>query len=56
MVESPHLLVDRSRFSSSKTCSCYGRVKASLSLSERTFRCDCRLVADRDVNDAIDIK
>ncbi len=43
-------------FPSSKTCSCCGRVKASLSLSERLFHCDCGFVADRDTNAAINIK
>ncbi|QBK25386.1 RNA-guided endonuclease InsQ/TnpB family protein [Ureibacillus thermophilus] len=43
-------------FPSSKTCSCCGRVKESLSLSERTFRCDCGFVADRDWNASINIK
>jgi putative transposase len=38
---------------SSKTCSACGAVKAKLSLSERTFRCEhCGLVEDRDVNAA----
>ncbi|MCI1694558.1 RNA-guided endonuclease InsQ/TnpB family protein, partial [Aneurinibacillus aneurinilyticus] len=43
-------------FPSSKTCSCCGQVKESLSLSERTFRCDCGFVADRDWNASINIK
>lgn len=43
-------------FPSSKTCSCCGRVKVSLSLSERLFRCECGFVADRDTNAAINIK
>lgn len=43
-------------FPSSKTCSCCGQVKESLSLSERTFHCDCGFVADRDWNAAINIK
>ncbi|MGG3018283.1 RNA-guided endonuclease TnpB family protein [Geobacillus stearothermophilus] len=43
-------------FPSSKTCSCCGRVKESLSLSERTFRCECGFESDRDVNAAINIK
>ncbi|MCP3775186.1 transposase [Paenibacillus sp. MZ04-78.2] len=43
-------------FPSSKTCSCCGRVKESLSLSERTFHCDCGFVADRDWNASINIK
>jgi putative transposase len=38
---------------SSKTCSGCGTVKAKLSLSERTYRCEhCGLVLDRDVNAA----
>ncbi|MEY9979204.1 RNA-guided endonuclease TnpB family protein [Lysinibacillus sp. RC79] len=43
-------------FPSSKTCSNCGQVKESLSLSERTFHCDCGFVADRDWNAAINIK
>ncbi|MFD0714874.1 RNA-guided endonuclease TnpB family protein [Paenibacillus sp. GCM10027626] len=43
-------------FPSSKTCSCCGQVKESLSLSERTFRCECGFVSDRDWNAAINIK
>ncbi|MED0756862.1 RNA-guided endonuclease TnpB family protein [Aneurinibacillus thermoaerophilus] len=43
-------------FPSSKTCSCCGQVKESLSLSERTFHCDCGFVADRDWNASINIK
>jgi len=43
-------------FPSSKTCSCCGQVKESISLSERTFRCSCGFVNDRDVNAAINIK
>lgn len=43
-------------FPSSKTCSRCGHVKASLELSERTYRCDhCGHVADRDVNAAINL-
>ena len=49
-------VVDR-RYRSSKTCSGCGRVKAKLSLSERTYRCDsCGLVLDRDLNAAINIQ
>ena len=44
-------------YRSSKTCSGCGRVKAKLSLSERTYTCDsCGLVLDRDLNAAINIK
>ena len=49
-------IVDR-WYRSSKTCSKCGSVKAKLSLSERTYRCDsCGLVLDRDLNAAINIK
>lgn len=48
-------IVDR-WYRSSKTCSGCGSVKAKLSLSERTYRCDsCGLVLDRDLNAAINI-
>ncbi|UNK16898.1 transposase [Paenibacillus sp. N3/727] len=43
-------------FPSSKTCSSCGRKRKSLSLSERTFHCDCGFVADRDWNASINIK
>ena len=40
-------------FPSSKTCSACGSVKAKLTLSERTYRCDsCGLRMDRDLNAA----
>ena len=43
-------------YPSSKTCSKCGRVKAKLSLSERTYKCDgCGLVIDRDLNAAVNI-
>ena len=43
-------------YRSSKTCSGRGRVKAKLSLSERTYRCDSSgLVLDRGLNAAINI-
>ena len=48
-------VVDR-WYRSSKTCSGCGSVKAKLSLSERTYRCDsCGLAIDRDLNAAINI-
>jgi putative transposase len=47
------LIVAGRWFPSSRTCSACGTVKAKLSLSERTFRCEsCGLVMDRDVNAA----
>ena len=49
-------VVDR-WYASSKTCSGCGSVKAKLSLSERTYRCDsCGLTMDRDLNAAINIQ
>ena len=48
-------VVDR-WYRSSKTCSGCGGVKAKLSLSERTYRCEsCGLVLDRDLNAAINL-
>lgn len=48
-------VVDR-WYRSSKMCSGCGRVKAKLSLSERTYTCDnCGLTMDRDLNAAINI-
>lgn len=43
-------------FPSSKTCSCCGAVKSELSLSERTYSCECGFVCDRDINAAINIR
>jgi putative transposase len=47
------LVVADRYFSSSKTCSSCGSVKAKLSLSTRTYRCEsCGLEIDRDLNAA----
>ena len=44
-------------FPSSKTCSCCGHNKESLSLSDRIFICDnCGNIMDRDHNAAINIE
>ena len=40
---------------SSKTCSACGAVKEDLELRERTFRCECGFVLDRDLNAATNI-
>ncbi len=49
------ILADR-WYPSSKTCSGCGTVKAKLSLSERTYRCDhCGLTLGRDVNAACNL-
>ncbi len=37
-------------FPSSKTCSACGQIKKSLTLSERTFNCECGFSCDRDLN------
>ena len=42
-------------FPSSKRCSSCGAVKAKLPLAERTYRCDCGLVLDRDRNAALNL-
>ena len=43
-------------YPSSKTCSQCGSVKAKLSLTERTYKCEhCGLTIDRDLNAAINI-
>jgi putative transposase len=50
------LIVADRWYPSSKTCSACGWRKPSLTLAERTFRCDaCGLVLDRDVNAAINL-
>ncbi len=46
------LIITDSWFPSSKTCNNCGQVKTSLSLSERTFTCDCGYEGDRDLNAA----
>lgn len=51
----PVIVADR-WFPSSKTCSCCGQVKKVLKLSDRTFRCDCGYIEDRDVNAAKNLK
>lgn len=43
-------------FPSSKLCSCCGRVKDELALSDRIYNCDCGNTMDRDVNAAINIR
>jgi len=43
-------------FPSSKLCSTCGQVKEKLTLSERTYNCECGSEIDRDVNAAINIR
>ncbi len=51
----PFVLVDRF-FPSSKRCSKCGAVNRSLSLSERTWRCPCGAIHDRDLNAALNLR
>jgi putative transposase len=37
-------------YPSSKTCSCCGRIKKDLKLSDRIYKCECGFIADRDKN------
>lgn len=48
-------VVDR-WYPSSKTCNCCGKVKNNLKLSDRTFRCECGYVADRDFNASLNLR
>lgn len=51
------LIVVNRWYPSSKTCSCCGTLKKTLSLKERVYRCDkCGLEIDRDLNAAINLK
>ena len=43
-------------YPSSKTCSCCGRVKEDLKLSDRIYVCPCGYQGDRDVNAAINLR
>lgn len=48
--------VEADRFyPSSKTCSCCGRIKKDLKLSERVYICECGNVMDRDLNASINL-
>ena len=43
-------------YPSSKTCICCGKVKKDLKLSDRTYRCECGNVIDRDLQAAINLQ
>lgn len=49
------ILADR-WFPSSKLCSCCGKVKKDLKLSDRTFECECGNIVDRDYQAALNLK
>ena len=42
-------------FPSSKVCSHCGQIKHDLKLSDRTYKCDCGFIIDRDLNAAINL-
>ncbi|EJT5940332.1 TPA: IS200/IS605 family element transposase accessory protein TnpB [Clostridium perfringens] len=43
-------------YPSSKTCSNCGEIKKDLKLLDRTYKCDCGLTIDRDLNASINLK
>ena len=50
-----YVRVDR-YFPSSKRCSCCGRIRGDLKLSDRIYECGCGYRGDRDINAAINLK
>ena len=50
------LIVADRFYPSSKLCSCCGRIKKDLKLSDRTYRCDCGNVIDRDFQASLNLK
>lgn len=51
----PVIIADR-WFPSSKTCNCCGKIKKILKLSDRTYKCDCGYIEDRDINAAKNLR
>ena len=43
-------------YPSSKICHCCGAIKKDLKLSDRTYRCDCGYVEDRDINASLNLR
>jgi putative transposase len=43
-------------FPSSRLCSCCGKIKKDLKLSDRIYRCECGNIIDRDYQGAINLK
>ena len=50
------VIIARRNYPSSKLCSCCGKIKKDLKLSERVYRCDCGNVVDRDLQAAVNLK
>ena len=48
-------IVDRF-YPSSKTCSCCGKIKKDLKLSDRTYKCDCGYTEDIDYNASLNLR
>lgn len=51
----PVVIADRF-FPSSKLCSCCGKIKKDLKLSDRIYKCECGNVIDRDFQAALNLK
>ena len=51
----PVILADRF-FPSSKLCSCCGKIKKDLKLSDRTYKCECGNIIDRDYQASLNLK
>ena len=43
-------------YPSSKRCSCCGKIKKDLRLSDRTYKCECGNVIDRDFQASLNLK
>ena len=43
-------------YPSSKTCNCCGKIRKGLKLSDRTYKCECGYINDRDINAALNLK
>ena len=43
-------------YPSSKLCSCCGKIKKDLKLSDRTYRCECGNIIDRDFQAALNLR
>ena len=51
----PVVIADRF-FPSSKLCSCCGKIKKDLKLSDRIYKCECGNIIDRDFQAALNLK
>lgn len=51
-----NLVVADRFFPSSKLCSCCGKIKTDLKLSDRIYRCECGNVIDRDFQASVNLK